>query len=176
MDVAEAESDVTQSRSQTADISSTLSSSASEDDVHNPELKSVADAWMKDSNDMKRAACLAFFMAQDGAESYDADNAPLYCCICSEGNLSRGRLVWKRDNGTKAMLTHVRTFHKGMLESYETSLVTGPATKKRKTAGMIPELNKYWAEKGCKSIHWITRNRRSSKRILASLSEKDWSR
>ncbi len=54
-----------------------------------------------------------------------------------------------RDNGTKAMLTHVRSFHKAMLESYEASLVTDPATKKRKTAGMIAELNKYWAGKGC---------------------------
>ena len=37
-------------------------SSASEDDVYNPELKSATDAWMKDRNGMKKAACWAFFM------------------------------------------------------------------------------------------------------------------
>ena len=151
MDVTVAEPNVTQSRPQTAKISRTPSSSASEDDVYNPELKSVADAWMKDSNGVKRAACWAFFMAQEGAGGFDPDNVPLHCWIFSERNLSRGRLVWKRDNGTKAMLTHVRNFHKAMLESYEASLVTGPATKKRKTVGMSAELKKYWAEKGCKN-------------------------
>ena len=55
--VTAAESGVTKSRSQTADISSTLSSSASKDDVYNPKLRSVADAWMKDSSGMKKAAC-----------------------------------------------------------------------------------------------------------------------
>ena len=37
-----------------------------------------------------------------------------------------------------------------MLESYEARLVTGPATKRKKIAGMRAELNKHWAEKGCK--------------------------
>ena len=37
-----------------------------------------------------------------------------------------------------------------MLESYEASIVTGPATKKRKTAEMRAELSNYWAKKGCK--------------------------
>ena len=58
--------------------------------------------------------------------------------------------MWKRVNETKAMLNHVRAFQKAMLEIYEASLVTAPATKKRKTAGTRAELNKYWVEKGCK--------------------------
>ena len=58
--------------------------------------------------------------------------------------------MWKRENGTKTMLNHVRTFHKAILESYKASLVTGSATKKRKTAGMHALLIRYWAEKGCK--------------------------
>ena len=57
----------------------------------------------------------------------------------------------KRDNGTKAMMNHVRKFQRTMLESYEASLVTGPATKKMKTAGMCAELKSFWAEKGCKN-------------------------
>ena len=44
VDVTTGEADITQSRPQTANISSTLSSSASEDDTYNPELNSVADA------------------------------------------------------------------------------------------------------------------------------------
>ena len=40
-------------------------------------------------------------MAQEGAGGCDDDNVPLHCWICSEKNLSRGRLVRKRDNGTK---------------------------------------------------------------------------
>ncbi len=59
-------------------------------------------------------------------------------------------MMWKRDNGTKAMLHHVRGFHRALLETHEASFVTGPVTKKRKTAGMMAELNKFWAEKGCK--------------------------
>ncbi len=67
--------------------------------------------------------------------------------------------MWKPDNGTKAMLTHIRSFAKAMLQFYEASLVTGPAKKKAKTAGMPADLDKYWAQKGCKSIHWIKQDR-----------------
>ena len=56
--------------------------------------------------------------------------------------------MWERENGRKAMLIHVRTFHNDMLESYKASLVMGPATNKRKTAGMLVELNKHWTDKG----------------------------
>lgn len=59
-------------------------------------------------------------------------------------------MVWKRDNGTKSKLNHVRTFHKVVLETYEASLYKTPLAKKRKTVGVISELNKNWAEKGCK--------------------------
>ena len=79
VDVTVAEPNFTQSRPHTANISRTLSSSASEDDVYNPELKSVADAWIKVSNGIRRAVCWAFFMAQEGAGGCDADNVPLHC-------------------------------------------------------------------------------------------------
>ncbi len=38
-----------------------------------------------------------------------------------------------------------------MLDSYEVGLVTGTVTNKRKAAEMMAELNRFWAEKGCKT-------------------------
>ena len=61
VDVTVAEPNVTESLPQTAKVSRTPSSSAREDDVYSPELKSIADAWIKNSNGVKRAACWAFF-------------------------------------------------------------------------------------------------------------------
>ncbi len=46
-----------------------------------------------------------------------------------------------------AILTHIQTLQKAMLEMYEVSLVAVPQTKKTKTAGMISEVNKHWVEK-----------------------------
>ena len=78
VDVIVAEPSATQSRPQTAKISRTPSSSAREDDVYNPELNSAADSWMKHFNGVKRAACCAYFMTQEGAGGCNVDNFPLY--------------------------------------------------------------------------------------------------
>ncbi len=95
--------------------------------------------------------------------------------FAAKGISSGGGMEWKRDNGTKGMLHHVRTFHKAMLDSCEAGLVTGTVTKKRKAAEIMAELNKFWAEKGCKKYAVDNNKQRSSRRTLVSLSEKDWS-
>ena len=84
--------------------------------------------------------------------------------------------MWKQDIGTKAMLNHVRTFHKAMLESYEASLVTGPATKKRRTAGMRAELNNYFAEKVFKEYSLDNKKQNEFEKNIGLLVGKDWSR
>ena len=149
VDVTAAEADFNQCRPQTTKISSTLTSSARKEDVNNLELKSVADFWTKECNGMKKAACWAFFMAQEGPGNCDASTVPLHFWICSENDLSRGRLVWNRENGKKDMLNQDQVFQNATLESYEARLVTDSGTKKRKTAEMLAKMNKYGDEKRC---------------------------
>ncbi len=86
---------------------------------------------------------LGIFRTQEGSDSRNSERVPcLLLDLQAKGIKLKGRMMWKRDNGTKAMLHHVRRFHRALLESQEASFVTGLLTKKRKTAGMMAELNK----------------------------------
>ncbi len=62
VDVTADEHDVTQSRSETAEISNAPSLPPFEDETSDAELlKSIADAWMKDSDRIKKCHLLGIF-------------------------------------------------------------------------------------------------------------------
>ncbi len=84
VDVTADEHYVTQSRSETAEISNAPSSSPSEDETSDAELlKPIADAWMKDSDGIKKATCWRIFSCTGSRDSRNSERVPVYCWVAA---------------------------------------------------------------------------------------------
>lgn len=105
-----------------------------------PELvllnKQLWEHHMRWLNQRKKGECWGFFWHEDmfgnAQEFSQAKLLNLKCIISAEKKENRGKIVWKKENGSSTLLTHCRTHHSSFEYDRFKTYVNEKSTAKKK--------------------------------------------